>query len=307
MIAYLLFNKILQLSVFMLFGFIMVKLKLVKGSDSTVLSKLCLYLLMPAALINSFDVELTPEVAVGIALAFGAAIFLHFLLLGVDFGYKKIFNGTSVERTSVIYSNAANLIIPIVTYVLGGEWVIYSCAFMSVQIVFLWTHAIRLFSSDSKLNLKKIFLNSNIIAVIIGVIMLVSGFRLPPFAKDITSSLSGMLGVVAMLVAGMLAATMDFKSVLKNKRLYLVLFMRLVVCPFIVLGVLKTALMFISIPDAKNILLISYMACITPPAATITQFAQINNKDADFAVAINIVATILCIATMPLFVALFQI
>ena len=38
MIAYLLFNKILQLSVFMLFGFIMVKLKLVKGSDSTVLS-----------------------------------------------------------------------------------------------------------------------------------------------------------------------------------------------------------------------------------------------------------------------------
>ena len=137
--------------------------------------------------------------------------------------------------------------------------------------------------------------------------MLVSGFRLPPFAKDITSSLSGMLGVVAMLVAGMLAATMDFKSVLKNKRLYFVLVMRLVVCPFIVLGVLKTALMFISIPDAKNILLISYMACITPPAATITQFAQINNKEADFAVAINIVATILCIATMPLFVALFQI
>ena len=307
MISQLLLYKILQLAVFMMFGFVLVKLKVIKSSDSTVLSKISLYLLMPAALINSFDVELTSQVAKGIALSFGAAIFLHFLLLGVDFAYKKVFNGTSVERTSIIYSNAANLIIPIVSYVLGEEWVIYSCAFMSVQIVFLWTHAIGLFSSEKKFNYKKIILNTNIIAVAVGVVMLVSGVRLPVFAREITSSLSGMLGVVAMIIAGMLATTVDFKNVFVNKRLYLVLAMRLVVCPLIVLAVIKIALAFISISNASAILLISFMASITPPAATITQFAQIHNMDADFAVAINIAATILCIATMPIFVYLYQI
>ena len=61
--------------------------------------------------------------------------------------------------------NAGNLIVPIVTYVLGEEWVIYSSAFLIVQLVFLWTHGVRLFSDD-KLSIKKIILNVNMIAVL---------------------------------------------------------------------------------------------------------------------------------------------
>lgn len=306
MISYLLFNKILQLAVIMLFGFLLVKLKVIKSCDSTVLSKISLYLLMPAALLNAFDVEVTPQVVKGLALSFGAGISLHFILLGMDRLYKKIFKGTEVERASVMYSNAANLIIPLVSYVLGGEWVIYCCAFMSVQIVFLWTHAIRLFSSQ-KLDIKKIVFNTNIIAIVVGVILLLSGLRLPAFVKEITSSLGSMIGAMGMLIAGMLATTVNLKQTLVNKRFYLVVAMRMFVYPVVMLCILKCVLLVIDFADADKILLVSYLASITPPAATITQFAQINNKDADFAVAINIVATILCIATMPLFVALFQI
>lgn len=305
MISFLLFNKILQLAIIMIFGFLLVKLKVIKSSDSTVLSKISLYLLMPAALLNSFDVDVTPNVVNGLMLSFGAGIALHFILLGIDFAYKKIFDGTGVERASIMYSNAANLIIPLVSYVLGGEWVIYSCAFMSVQIVFLWTHAIRLFSPQ-KLDFKKIVFNTNIIAIAVGVVLLLLGIRLPEFVKDITSSLGSMIGVVGMLIAGMLAATVDFKKIFTNKRLYLVLVMRMFVCPFIMLCILKAALLVITVANADKILLISYLACITPSAATIMQFAQINNKDADFAVAINIVTTIFCISTMPMFVILFQ-
>ncbi len=47
-------------------------------------------------------------------------------------------------------------------------------------------------------------------------------------------------------------------------------------------------------------------AAITPTAATILQYTQICNEDADLAVAINIATTILCIATMPIFVALYS-
>lgn len=305
MIPGLLLYKISQLALVMLFGFALVKLKIIKSQDSTVLSKLCLYLLMPAAVINSFDVEMTSDVVNGLFLAFASAVVIHILLLGIDFVYKKFCGGTSVERASIFYSNAANLIIPIVAYVLGDEWVIYSCAFVTVQLAFLWTHGIRLFSSSEKISIKKIFSNINIIAIIIGAVLMIFGIRLPVFVKELTTSLGGMLGYVGMIIAGMLAAKVDFKKMLVKKRLYLVVVMRMIVCPLIALITLKCARLCISMNNADKILLVSFLSSITPSAATIMQLAQLHRSDPDFATAINIVTTLVCIVSVPIFVAVY--
>ncbi len=304
MIPILLFGKIAQFFVFMLFGFIIVKLKVVKSCDSLVLSKICLYLLMPSAIINSFDVALEGEVAKGLALAFAAAAVIHVVLIFLDFVYKKILGKSAVERASVMYSNAGNMIIPIVLSVLGEEWVIYTSAFLSVQLFFLWTHGVSLFSKE-KLSFKKIFLNVNIIAIAAGALLLVSGIRLPSFVKGITSELSGMLGSVGMIIAGMTAAGVDFKKMIKNRRLYLVSAVRMIVYPALVLVVVKAALLFINLANAENILLISFLASMTPAAATVMQLAQIHGNDPDFAVSVNIFTTLMCIVTMPIFVALY--
>ncbi|MBE6965725.1 MAG: AEC family transporter [Oscillospiraceae bacterium] len=306
MISYLLLYKILQLFIVLVLGFLLVKFKVIRESDGTVLSKISLYMLMPAAIINSFDVELTPELAKGIGLAYIAAVVIHIVLLGIDAIYKRAAHGTSAERASVMYSNAANLIIPIVSFVLGEEWVIYSCAFMSVQLVFIWSHGIRMFSENEKFNIKKILLNVNIIAIAVGVVFMLCGIRLPVFVKDITSSLGGMLGNVGMLIAGILAAQVDFKKMIRNKRLYLVLAMRMIVCPAVVLVILKIIGSFAGIANAENILLVSFLAAMTPAAATVMQFAQLSGRDADFAVAVNIATTVVCIATMPAFVAIYS-
>ena len=63
---------------------------------------------------------------------------------------------------------------------------------------------------------------------------------------------------------------------------------------------------FIPAVNSHNILLISFLASITPSAATVMQFAQIHGKDPDYAASINIVTTLMCVATMPLFVALYN-
>ena len=60
------------------------------------------------------------------------------------------------------------------------------------------------------------------------------------------------------------------------------------------------------VPDGQTILLVSLLATCTPSASTITQMAQIYGTDADYASAINVVTTLLCIFTMPLMVALYQ-
>ena len=305
MITKLLIYKILQLFCIMVIGFIIAKCKIIQSKDSLVLSKISLYLLMPSAIINAFDFEQSETLMNGLLFAFLAAIVVHVILYLLDLLYGKFINKNPVERASVMYSNAGNLIIPIVSFVLGDEWVVFSTAFLTVQLFFLWSHGVRLFSSKEKFNVKKVLLNVNIIAIALGVVMMLAGFRLPTFTRDITSSFGSMLGPVGMLIAGILAAKIDFRRMLASKKIYRVIAVRMVVYPFIILIVLKL-LSLIPVVDSDKILLISFLASITPAATTVLQFAQIHDHDAEYATAINILTTIVCIVTMPLFVMLFD-
>ena len=287
-----------------IFTVLLVKAKLVKSEDSMVLSKLSLYLYMPSVIINAFNIEVTDDIVRGLTIAFLVAVLIHIVFLMVDFILKKYFKTTNVERASIIYSNAGNLIVPIVTYILGEEWLIYSSAYLIVQLVFLWTHGVRLFS-DQKISLKKILLNINMLAVISGFIIMFLGLRLPNFVVELSSSLGAMLAPVGMIIAGMLAASVDFKKMLKNKRLYFVLIARLIICPVIIMLLLKSFSLIVRITNTDTVMLISYLAAITPTAATVMQFSQLYGKNSDYATAINVVTTIGCIITMPLLIMFF--
>lgn len=306
MIPLLLLYKIAQLFIVMVIGFALVKMRVVKTDQSVVLSKLALYLFMPAAIINSFNVKLTSEILSGFALAVGAGIALHIMLLGVDAIFARAAKGTAVERASVMYSNAGNLIIPIVSFVLGDEWVIYSLGFMSVQLCFIWSQGIRLFERGKKFDLKKVLLNPNIIAIAVGLVVMLSGLTLPDFVSEITGSLGGVLGYVGMLIAGMTAAGLDFKKMAKYPRLYLSTAMRVIVCPTLSLALLLALRALVQIPSSEEILLISFLATMTPSAATIMQLAQVYDTEVDYSVAINILTTLAACVTMPLLVMLYQ-
>lgn len=304
MIAKLLLYKILQLFLMMVIGFLIAKFKIVKSEESNILSKISLYLLMPCAIVNAFSFKRTSEMTKGLLLAFVTAFIMHIAFLILDKAYGKLSRIGPVTRASVMYSNAGNLIIPIVTFILGEEWVVYSTAFLSVQLFFIWTHAIRIFSPDTKFSIKKIILNPNIIAIACGLILLILNVQLPVFVKDITSSFSGMLGPVAMLTAGILATKIDVKKAFKNKSMYLVSLIRTVAYPILTFLIVKL-LSYISVANCKEVLLISFLASITPVASTIMQFAQINHSDTDLAVQINIFSTVLSVVTMPIWIAIY--
>jgi predicted permease len=290
----------------MVIGFLLVKLGVLKGEDSVALSRVSLYLLMPSAVINSFQIDLTDEILAGFLLACAAGIAFHVIFVLIDRLYARFARATVAERASVFYSNAANLIIPIVAFVLGEEWVIYSTGFMAVQLIFLWTHGISLFERGAKPNIKKILLNPTILAIAVGALLMFAHVKLPAFVSGITASLGGVLGYVGMLIAGITAASLDFGSILKKPRLYSTVAMRVIVTPAIVLGIIVLALTFIDIPNADKILLVSFLATTTPSAATIIQLARLYDTESDYTVAINIVSTVASCATIPLFVLLYQ-
>ena len=218
----------------------------------------------------------------------------------------KLLHLNEVEASSVYYSNSGNLIVPIVTFILGQEWVLYGCVFMSVQLVFLWTHCKKIISREASYDWKKIILNINMISIFIGVVLFFTKIRLPEIIGNTLASVGTMIGPASMIVTGMLFAGMNLKQIFANKRVYFITFLRLIAVPLIALVLIKLSNLASFSADGNKIMLIVFLAIITPSASTVTQMCQVYGNDSKYASAINVMTTLLSIITMPVMVMLFQ-
>ena len=284
-ISILLMEQIAELFLMILMGYIIVKTGLLKGEDSKVISKIVLYLVIPCVIINAFQVDYTSEKVKELLLVFAASVLLQVILLAAVWGAGKVLKLNEVEATSIYYSNSGNLIVPLVTFILGKEWVLYGCVFMSVQLIVF---------------------NVNMISVFAGVVLFFTKIRLPEIVDQSLSSVGSMIGPASMIVTGMLIAEMNLRNIFENVKVYFISFLRLVVIPVISLAILKISGLVNIHPDGKKLLLIVFLAVITPSASTITQMCQVYGNDSKYASAINVMTTLLSIITMPLMVLLYQ-
>lgn len=305
-ISILLMQQIVQLFLMIFMGYLIVKTGLVRDDDSKVLSKIILYLIVPCVIINAFQVDYTTDTVKGLLIAFAASVMTQVILLVVISVAGRLLHLNEVEVASVYYSNSGNLIVPIVTFILGQEWVLYGCVFMSVQLVFLWTHCKKIISREASYDWKKIILNINMISIFIGVILFFTKIRLPEIIGNTLASVGTMIGPASMIVTGMLFAGMNLKQIFANKRVYFITFLRLIAVPLIALVLIKLSNLAFFSADGNKIMLIVFLAIITPSASTVTQMCQVYGNDSRYASAINVMTTLLSIITMPVMVMLFQ-
>ena len=306
-ISLLLMNQIIQLFIMIFMGFIIVKAKLLKAEDSKILSVIVLYLIIPCVIINALQVDYTPQTVKGLLIALAGSVMTQVILLIVVSILGRVFHLNEVEVASIYYSNSGNLIVPIVTFILGKEWVLYGCVFMSVQLVFIWTHCKKIISRESTYDWRKIVLNINMISIAIGIVLFLTRIHLPAIINNTLSAVGSMIGPASMIVTGMLFAGMDFKQIFANKRVYFVSFFRLIIVPVIALFLIKCSQLSTFSSNGNKLMMIVFLAIITPSASTVTQMCQVYGNDSQYASAINVVTTLLAFVTMPLMVMLFQI
>ncbi len=306
-ISILLMEQIIQLFLMIFMGFLIVKAKLLNSEDSKILSIIVLYLIIPCVIINAFQVDYTPQTVKGLLIALAGSVMTQVILLIVVSILGRVFHLNEVEVASIYYSNSGNLIVPIVTFILGKEWVLYGCVFMSVQLVFIWTHCKKIISRESTYDWRKIVLNINMISIAIGIVLFLTRIHLPAIINNTLSAVGSMIGPASMIVTGMLFAGMDFKQIFANKRVYFVSFFRLIIVPVIALFLIKCSQLSTFSSNGNKLMMIVFLAIITPSASTVTQMCQVYGNDSQYASAINVVTTLLAIVTMPLMVMLFQI
>lgn len=301
-----LFWQILSFFIMMAMGFALVKTHLLKSEDSKILSVLMFYVIIPCTIIRSYQIDLTNEVKAGFGLAVLAAFLIHFALIVIVTVLKRIFSLDGVEVASITYSNAGNLVIPLLTALMGEEYVIYASAYICVQLLFIWTHGRIEISGQKGIGLKEIFLNWDLMAAFLGAFLMFARIRLPGPVQDAMGGIASTIGPVSLIMIGMLLAGVDPGKLFREKKLYLTVFLKMLPVPLLVMAVLKVLNLAALIPDGKTIIYISFLAVMTPTAAMVTQIAQIFDNRPEYASAINTLTTLTCIVTMPLLTALYM-
>lgn len=287
-------------------GILLVRCRVLKKEAGSYLSKIVLYVVLPCTIINAFQIEYSSQIMNGLVLAFAAALVCNIVLILVPYAFRRKLKLTAVEQASLSYSNCGDILIPLVVSVLSAEMQIYCCAFLMVQIFFIFTHGISLISGQKVFRLKTIFKNVNVIAIITGCILFLTDLQLPFFLKTPINSFAGMVAPACMLVIGIAIGDCELRDIFGEKRNYLLCFIRLIAIPVLILILMKLTGIAEVLENGKEILLIVFMAAASSPANTVANIAQSYGKDGRHASIINVMGVLFLIVSLPLMVALYQ-
>ena len=304
-LSILLSKHIASLLLMLLTGVALVRLKVLKAGQEVVLNKVLLYAVVPYSIINAYQMEYTPERLAALGIALGGAAFFFLMAMLLARLLRRPLGLDRVEEAGLIYSNCGNLILPLASALLGREGVFYASGFLVTMNLFVWTHG-RSFISGETGDWKKVLLNVNLIAVLIGLALFLLRVSLPDILLNTLSGMGSMMGPLSMILLGMMLAASTPRQVFCRPRAWLLAALRLIAMPLVPLlllaaaGVLKNE-------AARAVLLIPLLQAAAPCASTVSQFAQLYDKRPDWAGSINVLSTILCVVTLPLMAALYQI
>ena len=287
-------------------GFVLVKLKLLKQEDSRVISILLVYVLQPCLIARAFQIDLTPERMHGFicgTLLATATILLSMLMSRIC---MKPFGLDAIDRSTIIYANVGNLLLPLVSMALGDEMVFYCSSFQIPFNALLWTHCFSIIRGDRTVNVRKLLLNPNLIALCIGIFFLVTRITVPSVIDAAAKGFNDMVAASSMLLVGMVIAGIDIKTVFTYKKAYLVSFGRLLAVPILSMLILYATGFLTHHPELRAVFMVVILGAGAPSASSIVQIAVLHNKDAAKAGIYNVMTTLLCVVTMPLIIFIYQ-
>jgi predicted permease len=209
-----------------------------------------------------------------------------------------IFRHNPIGAFAAAFSNPGFFGIPLVIASLGREYVFYAACFTAFLNIGQWTYGVSRLTGQplrQGFALKKLIRAPFVIAITVGLLLFATQSPMPGILKDGLSAAAGLNTPLAMFTVGVYLAQTDLKKMLKDRSLYAVSAVRLLLIPLAALGILS--LFPASLNGMKTVLLIA-AAC--PVGSNVAVYAQLHGKDYPYAVETVVISTALSLATIPL-------
>lgn len=286
-------------------GYILCRMHILNPKERSVLTKLVVNLLLPASIITSFSLKMTPEIlscfAQILAISMGIQILCTFLS-------RVLYNRNSkaekpVLQYATICSNAGFLGNPVAEGVYGAQGLMFAQIYLIPLRIIMWTAGVSCFTTDGKKDLKAVLhtllTHPCIIACGIGIVKMALQIEFPSMITSTLTSLGRCSTPLIMLFLGMILAEIGFKGMISKKTL-IFSFIRLIAIPAVVLA---GCLLCSFDPMVTGV---SVLLAAMPAGTTTAILAEQYHADVEFAANVVISTTILSIALLPLWVILLN-
>ncbi|MBQ2923470.1 MAG: AEC family transporter [Tyzzerella sp.] len=285
-----------------LMGYVVAKVKVVPENSATVLSKLENNLFVPALVLGTFVENFTVEKLSTawklFLVSFAICIVMMFLAIAVAKCCSKDQYIRNIYTYGLAFSNfgfMGNAVVSAVFPEIFLEYLIFTMPLWTM--IYMWgVPCLLIPSEEGKQTIKtrlKSFANPMFAAMVIGVVIGLSGIQLPNFLSTAVNVTGSCMSPIAMMLTGITIANMDVKKVLSIKSIYVVSIIRLLVFPLIFIGVFKL------VPMSQNIVVCTICSLAMPLGLSTLVIPGGYGKDTSVAAGMAVVSHLLSAITIP--------
>ena len=285
----------MQIFIFMLLGFLLYKANIIDANKRKILTNLVMYFILPCNIIYSFLIELNEEILTSCFLILMVSLVIQ---IACELASRFLYPFASKEQYKVlkyatICSNAGFMGSPLVNGIYGLQGLLYASIYLIPQRIIMWSSGISCFSEASKKDvIKKVITHPCIIAVIIGLLIMLTQVTLPSSIENTLGSVSNTTTIFSMIVIGGILAEIDFRTIFSKLSWYYTV-LRLLCIPllvFIVCYILKLPMLVTAV---------SAVLAGMPAGTTTAILAENYDGDSSLAVKLIFLSTALSLLTIP--------
>ena len=238
-------------------------------------------------LISSGDLRTVGLIASGMFAVFIPVGMMLSPLFDKDRDQRKIF------QLMFVFSNLGFIGIPVVSSIVGAEYVVYVTEFILIYTILLYTYGVGLLNRKFSLSALKEMVNPGTVLSLAALGIIIWEIQVPDFLKTAASYMGNATSPLALIAIGFQLAKADLKKIFGQLRLYVFAVVKLLVLPLLLLPLLKLM--------TSDVHLISVcMVMFGMPVGNIPLMLGMQKGiDVSTGSAAIILTTVLCVFTIP--------
>jgi predicted permease len=302
-------NTLTLVALLMVIGYVSVKSDLIQQDHLPGISKFIVIILLPMAILNMIingEAQAIDYMKAMPYLGMVCLVYLGLYLLGKGLASLLKLSGKrkDVFRMFMIFGNIGFFGIPLITGIYPGSLsYLHLTQHNIIDALVMWTLGVMILTHH--LNKRsfsatvKHMINPTIGALLLGLILMGFGIKMPTLPNLVIKGLAEALKTISLVYMGMLLASIDVRPLLKEKSIYVLIGVKMFLIPIIIY---VCASFFLIDQSAVTMALLFG----TPGMVLVSILAALYDSDKAYAAGVVFMTTVAALITLPLLVSIFS-
>ncbi len=294
------FEQLIGFFTFILIGYILGKTVIKNTASYSLLSKLLVYVFLPAKTIRTYSSQFSVEyiktnskILIGstaILIVIAVAAYFAAKLFSKDAYFRKVYEYT------LVVPNASYMGYAVVELLYGEAALMDMMVFVLPISIYTYTKGYAMLTESSG-SIKKL-INPALVSVVVGMVLGLTGLELPLAVEGILDNGGACMTPVSMLLTGLTISSFPIKELFSNVGVYVASAARLLVIPIAVFFALKGF-------GLTALILPAVVTYAMPCGLNTIVFPKLLDKDCKIGASLAVISNSLACVTLPIIMEVF--